>query len=223
MRRSLLLAAGFSNLALGCANVNSITSWFAQPEVKSQREPALAAAARVDQIGRQILAANPQSGVNATFQVIGHADALIFHRDRGGIFISDTLVDQCKTDVELAAVLCTELGKMVAEQRNLIRMGYVDQFAQVPTANPMNASDLSADPVRVNELALRDKQTPRKSVNDEKKVLTDPKKIAAELMHTAGLDEKALAAVEPILKNANKNPELLKQLGGSGSDPVWTR
>jgi hypothetical protein len=224
MRQIFILIAPACFLIIGCLQSGrSLTSWFIDPEIKGQHEPPVAVAARVDQVGRQLLAANPFSGIDATFQVLGHPDALIFHRDRVGVFISDALVDQCKTDAELAAVLASELGKMVAEQRNLSRMGYVDQFSQVPTANPMDSTNLAADPVRMTELAKFDQRQPRKTQDDAKKELTDPKKIAAEMLRTAGLDEKALAAVDPILKNANKNRDVLKQLGAGGSEPVWSR
>ncbi len=219
MRRMLLLSV---ILAAGCVGKQSLTSWF-QGEPAATREANLAAAARVDQVGRKILAANPLSGVGATFQVIGHEDSILFHRDRAGVFISDTLVEQCKTDAELAAVLCTELGKMVAEERNLARMGYSEPFAQVPTENTRDGSNLAADPVRLTEAAIHERGGDRKLFQDVKKELNDPEKIAGELMTGVGYDAAALATVEPILKGANRNRSLLQQLGSGGSAPTWSR
>lgn len=212
MRYGVLLAV----LGLGCVN----TLGFRDRE-ETRREPALAAAARVDQVGRQLLTANPFS-IEAAFQVIGHPEPSIFHRDRVGVFISDALVEQCRSDGELAAVLASELGKMIAEERNLRRMGYGDTALHVPAANPMQSADLSADPARLSEVALRDVAKNDRAVNEARVELTDPKKIAAELLRTAGHDEKLLASVEPMLKNASRHRDLLRQLGGGG-DPVWSR
>src|SRR5436309_2689499 len=64
MRRVLIPGIAVSFLALGCLqDGRSLTSWFADPDIKNQREPSLAAAARVDQVGRQLVAANPFCGV----------------------------------------------------------------------------------------------------------------------------------------------------------------
>jgi hypothetical protein len=151
-------------------------------------------------------------------------EAMLFHRDRVGVFISDSLVTQCKTDDELAAVLAIELGKMAAEGRNLTRMGYVDSFAQVPTANGMDATNLSADAVRMTELAKMEERMPRKAIDESKKDFADPAKIAADLLRTAGYDEKHLRAVEPLVKNANKDRTILQHLGAaSGREPDWSR
>jgi hypothetical protein len=205
MRGAVLLAV----LLGGCQTMSRVAEWI-DPPPEGNREASLAAAARVDQTGRQIAAANPFTGLDTTFQVIGHPDPLLFHRDHHGVFVSDSLVDQCKSEAELAALLCSELGKMVAEKRNLARMGYVESFPQVPLANSLDAG---LEPARLAELAAR----------KEKAEPTDPKAIALDLLKSAGHDANAMKSVEPIIKNANQNREVLRQLGGVGAEPTWSR
>jgi len=87
------------------------------PVTKTSIRPAPAeSAARVDLLGRNILAANPQIGMKPQFMVIGSPQPEIFHKKNEGLFITEALVKQCKTDGELAAVLCHELGKMVSDR-----------------------------------------------------------------------------------------------------------
>jgi hypothetical protein len=182
---------------------------------------SLQSAARVDQVGRAVLGANPFTGLDVTFQVIGRKEPVLLHRDRHGVFISDGLVDQCRTDAELAAVLCTELGKMVAEERSLARMGY-DTRAEVPVPNSMGANDIAGDPTRMAEAAMREAKAP-KLTHERVKEPADPKAIAADLLKTAGYDAKTLEKVEPLLKGMNSDRDLVKQLSGSTFLPSWSR
>jgi hypothetical protein len=171
------------------------------------KPPSLAVASRVDQVGRAVVAANPFTGLDVGFQVIGRAEPLIAHRDRHGIFISEGLVDRCQTDGELAAVICLELGKMMAEERTLARMGYSAR-AEVPVPDAMGANDLAGDPVRLAE-AVQKHGTAQKASSSS---ASDPQAIAAELLKTAGHDVKLLETVKPYLKDANADKDLLRYL-----------
>src|SRR5713101_4566955 len=85
----------------------------------SVRPATTESAARVDLLGRKILAANPQIGMKPQFLVIGSPEPEIFHKKTGELFITEGLVKQCKTEGELAALLSHELGKMVSEREAL--------------------------------------------------------------------------------------------------------
>src|SRR5262249_39695897 len=74
------------------------------------------APARVDAGGRQLLAANPQVGAKPLFHTIGAPQPEVFHRGTSDVWVTEGLVRQCATDGQLAALLCLELGKMVAER-----------------------------------------------------------------------------------------------------------
>src|SRR5262245_41303759 len=68
------------------------------------------AAARVDTIGRGILAANPTIGAKPLFRTIGAPRPEIFHRGTEDVYVTEGLVRLCETDGQLAAVLCAELA-----------------------------------------------------------------------------------------------------------------
>lgn len=191
-------------------------------DVPKTGEPSLAAAARVDQVGRQILSANIFCGVDTGFQTVGSEQALLFHRGQESVFISDSLVNRCKTDEELAAVLCYELGRMVAEKRNATRMGYTEPMLDVTTTNNGEMGGITGDQFRLAELASIEKRTPKKVVDRVLAQSTDPRKIALELLKTTGIDEANYAKVEPMLKGLNKNREIVKQLDGGSAKPEWT-
>lgn len=188
------------------------------------REPSLAAAARVDQVGRQIVAANPFTGGDISFQTVGADDPAVFHRDAYSIFITDALVNRCRTDGELAAVLCSELGKLVAERRNAARMGVPEPLPDVPTgATGSEAGGIPADQVRLAELGMMEKKYPRKTAERAKADFTDPRKLAAELLKTAGYDERELDRAEPILKSVAADSPVVRQLAGPGAAPQWSK
>jgi hypothetical protein len=188
------------------------------------RAPSLEAAARVDQVGRQILAANPFTGGDISFQTVGSDEPAVFHRDAYSVFITDGLVNQCQTDGELAAVLCTELGQMVAERRNAARMGIPEPLPNVPTGtNSLEAGGIPADQVRLAELGMMEKKYPRKTAEQQRESYTDPHKLAVELLKTAGYDERELERAEPILRAANQNSMVVRQLAGPSAAPRWSK
>jgi hypothetical protein len=191
-------------------------------DVSKTTEADIAAAARVDQVGRQILAANLFCGVDAAFQVVGDKEPILFHRGQQSVFISDSLVNQCATDEELAAVLCSELGKMVAEKRNAARMGYADPLMNLNFAGSGEAGGITADQFRLAELAEHEKRTPKKAVDKVLAESTDPRKIAVEMMKTTGFDEAQYPKAEKLLKGLNKNREMVKQLDGGAAKPEWS-
>jgi len=188
------------------------------------REPSLAAAARVDQVGRQVLAANPFAGADVSFQTVGSDELAIFHRDAHGVFITDTLVNRCKTDGELAAVLCSELGVLIAERRNAARMGVTDTVMEVPPVNnSMEAGGISADQVRLAELGMMERKYPKKATDRMNDSYADPRKLTVDLLKTAGYDEKELDRASPIIQAANRDSTVARQLAGPGTPPVWSR
>lgn len=82
-----------------------------------------AACARVDEVSKFILKQNPFPGIEPVVQTFGVKDPILFHRGTGELFLSEGLVERCKTDEELAAVLCSEMGQMKAEKLAAKRVG----------------------------------------------------------------------------------------------------
>src|SRR5207237_1039878 len=110
-------------------------------------------AARVDIVGRRIIAANPQVGAKPMFATIGAPEPEIFHRGTSDVYVTEGLVKQCSTDGQLAAILCSELGKVVAEREALspprTRRPERTPPADVPIGNAGNPADAPARAGRV--------------------------------------------------------------------------
>jgi hypothetical protein len=170
---------------------------------------------RVDAVGRKLLAANPQAGLKPYFSTIGKPEPEIFHVDPMVVFVTEGLVRQCKSEIELAAVLASELGRMVSERESAAsrdaRVAEARPPMQLPIGSPGNA--YSADPTYYMEMAKFEKDHPRSSRN---KIVPppDPRIVAGALLDQAGFHKSDLDAVAPILRNAEKNCTLERQFKG---------
>jgi hypothetical protein len=81
-------------------------------------------AKRVGLLGLKIVTANAQLGLRPIFITTGAPLPEIFHKGVGAlsgcqIVISEGLVKRCVTEGQLAAVLCSELGKVISEREAL--------------------------------------------------------------------------------------------------------
>jgi hypothetical protein len=185
------------------------------------REAPLAAAARVDQVGRQVIAANPFVGGDVSFQCVGSDEPAVFHRDTHSVFVTDTMVNRCQTDGELAAVLCSELAVMNAERRNAARMTG-EPLPNVPTGGSAGEmGGIPADQVRIAELGMWEMKRNRTPATQEKPA--DPRKLALEYLTSAGYKESDLDRADEILKDSSKDGPTVKQIIGPGSAPKWSR
>jgi hypothetical protein len=221
MRLAIILVA---SILCGCESspFRALTSFKNRPvELPEGRQPSLASAARVDEVGRKILAANVFSGLEVSFQTIGDPEPLLFHHGRQGLFISDSLVNRCQNEEELAAVLCSELGKMIAEQRNAVRMGYRDPISNLSFASSGEANGITGDQFRLAELAEIEKRTPKKMVDRVMAETTDPRRIAIDMMKTTGYADDVYPKAESLLRGVNKKPEIMQQLLGSSVPGKW--
>lgn len=64
----------------------------------------------MDEVGRDLIAGTPLGIPEISFQTIGSAEPEMFHPDPHTVYVTEGLVNLCKTDDELAAVLCTRSG-----------------------------------------------------------------------------------------------------------------
>src|SRR4051794_30795784 len=122
------------------------------------------AAARVDALGRRIVAANPQTGTVSRallFHTIGAPQPEVFHRGTSDIYVTEGLVRQCASDGQLAAVLCTELGRLVSEREALAPTS-VRQPERLPPIDTRIGQDAgwgtAPDQTRLRELADYDRE-----------------------------------------------------------------
>ncbi len=174
-------------------------------------------AARVDMVGRNLVAANPQTGVRPLFRTIGSPEPEIFHRGTTEIYISEGLAKQCATDAQLTAVLSHELGKLVSEREALAgpraRQSQAAPPPDVPVGNLDGSFSGAADQTRLAELARYKPSAYRGPAPPP----PDPEELAKVYLHRAGVPLEELQAVAPWLKAAAVNSTLERQLAPTGT------
>lgn len=175
---------------------------------------------RVEQLGKQILTQNPFTGLEPAFATAGVPETVLFHRGTEMIVVSEGLVKKCKTDAELAAVLCTELGLMVAEQQSLRRAKNdpIPESALPGGASP--AGGTPVDPGLQAEIAFRERGKPRAPRISETEAAS---KISRELLRGAGFDPAEYDRAEPLVKQSDRGTALRKQMSQSAPAPTWDR
>ncbi|HEV3203476.1 MAG TPA: hypothetical protein VGY77_03790 [Gemmataceae bacterium] len=170
-------------------------------------------AARVDSVGRKIVAANKQTGIRPLFRTIGSPQPEIFHIGTSEIDITEGLAAQCKTEGELAAVFCEELAKMVAE-RETGANPKVRHPDRSPPPDMRIGNDytggLSSDQTRLAELGKFEKEQGRPQALPPPP--PDPQILARSYLQRAGYPDANLEAVLPLLKAAAANSTFEKQL-----------
>ncbi len=190
-----------------------------KPAPPATQEVAL----RVDRVGKQIVTANPRINQKVVFMTVGQPHEEIFHqiqKDMSTVFITEGLVKQCKSDGELAAVLCEELGKMVSEQMVQTR----------PARNPIPASLLLNSPVgsdvggtfgsadRTNDMiAARFEKDWEQSRSILPSTPPPPETLARTYLNNAGYDQKSLDNVKQLLRKAEKQSSVEISMTGKQS------
>jgi hypothetical protein len=148
------------------------------------------------------------------FRTIGAPQNEIFHRGTSDICITEGLVRQCTTDGQLAALLCTELGKAVAE-RELQTPTRTRQPDRTPPIDPHIAADsalgTSADQTRLRELA--DFDTLRTQRN-QPVTAPDAAALARVCLLRAGFHDADLHAATNLLQQSSGPNVLERQMTG---------
>ncbi|MFO0964754.1 MAG: hypothetical protein U0793_04080 [Gemmataceae bacterium] len=203
------------------------------PVTRSSYAPAgKEVALKVDQAGQKIAINNPQLGFHPVFATIGSPRLEIFHAEAAipnekdsklappapVVYITEGLVKRCANDLELSAVLSYELGRIVAERDAKVSPAVRNPERPLPIRVPVGDSGRGGpDLTAVAEIGKFEKQHP-KSV----KTITppDPAKIAAKLLERAGLPPATLETVDALLKEADSNAALERQI--KGGVPTWS-
>jgi hypothetical protein len=178
---------------------------------------SLQIATRVETVSRKLLEANRETGLRPQFRTIGAPQPEIFHVGTREVNISEGLVNQCKTEGELAAVLARELGKMLSERE--VQAGLRGRGTERPPPEEVRIgndaiSGHSPDLTHLAELGKYGKD--RQSVKSPPPAPPDPQGLARNLLTKAGYSDKDLDDVAPVLQGAAVNSVLEKQLRGSG-------
>ena len=185
-------------------------------DVSKANAPPTAMTARVDQVGRQLVGTNPFLGFEPTFHTIGQVAPEICHPDAGGVFVTAGLVERCRSDAELAAVMATELAIMRAEKQ------LTDRPRRAEPLGPLPDGASGTDPTQLGTQALFDKKLGSRPASAPSAKPEDRRAVAAELLKNAGYDPKALDAVEPLLAEAATHHTAAKTFGGRTGKPQWS-
>lgn len=188
------------------------------PDMKKFPKANPAIAERVEIMGRKIVAQNTFTGVEPLFHTVGVKESVLFHRGTEELFISEGLVEKCKSDAELAAVMCAELGQMVSEKRAAKALGRdVDPIADVGTgAGPLFPGGTAYDAGRAADLAYHERKHPRGGAKFD---AADAAATARELLTGAGYNALEYDRVEPLLKKSDRGEAIRKQMGGTAAPP----
>ena len=196
----------------GCLS-NDVDQWgrarkTAIPSRENLPKGSLEAASRVDSIGGQILAANPDITVRPLFLTIGAPAVTAFHRGTTEVYVSDGLVQRCKTDGELAAVLCNELAKMMVEAQAQGKVKPPPERDPPFTPrihNDVAGSQSDPDQTHLAEQALFEKQNPRRRpVNLPPE--QDPNVLARGFLTKSGFTADDLSKASVLIRQAEANP-----------------
>ena len=194
------------------------------PDPKTLPPASLKAASRVEENGRRVLAQNMFNGLDPElkFMTTGVKESVLFHRGSDQLIISEGLVEKCGTEAELSAVLCAELGRMIAEKRGVKAVGRdVSPIPDPTTAgNPVFPGGTAYDAGQMANLAYHEKKYPR---GENRPDQADASNVARDLLRGAGYSPAELDRVEPLLKQSKRGEELRKQMGGSAPDPKWEK
>lgn len=219
--RSLTLVLA---LAAGCTSAGSNATVAANPFSMPPSPPpgqvrqasfnpaSIEAAARVDLLGRKLVAANPQAGLQPLFRTIGAPQPEIFHHGTAEVDITEGLVKLCQSDGQLAAILCQELGKMVSE-REALAGPRAHQPQRQPPMDLRIGNDASgvgpADQTNIAELAKFEHGRAPSGSNPPR--LPDPAVLARSYLTHAQFPEAELDGAAPILAAAAANCTFEKQ------------
>ncbi len=235
MNRLVTLAAGCALLLTGCAtdgewSVKKALGWD-EPALrgtmvlpKDVPVASIEVAERVELLGKRLIAQNTFTGIDPLFSTIGVKETVLFHCGTEQLIISEGLVEKCQSDAELAAVLCSELGQMVAEKRTAKAVGSDISPLSDPTSggSPLFPGGTAYDAGQQANLAFHEKKYPRGANRTDP---VDATNTARELLKGAGYNPAELDRVEPLLKQKqSERGELLrKRMAGSAPPPEWKK
>jgi hypothetical protein len=187
------------------------------------RSVPLVSAQQVISVSQKIVEANKQIGMYPAFLTIGAPQPEIFHQ--GGhlrsyqVLITEGMVKGCKSEAELAAVLCLELGRIVSEREASAPLGTRTGEPWVPPAEQTGHDHGSPyggpDGTRLMEAARY------AGKRDNKKPLPPPapEALAKQYLVKAGYPESALVDVAPLLREAENNETFALQMTKQAPPP----
>jgi predicted Zn-dependent protease len=175
-------------------------------------------ALRVNEIGQKVLRANTRLNQQVVFLTLGVAQPEIFHqsqRDSSAVYITEGLVNECKTDGELAAVLAQELAKMATEQMARTRPARA-LADRPPLMSPRVGNDIGGN---FGDAGGTEQMILARYEKDRQQLQRPPPPPSADLLarsylQSAGFNPGDLATIRPLLRKAEQNNRLEQQMTG---------
>lgn len=182
------------------------------------------ASARVHELGEALVGQNPFLGVSPVFYVVGRKELEVYHPDGQGLLVTEGLVDACRSDDELSAVLAVELGKMSAEVRTAKRMRLADAPVSTPGTGANGSPGSGPDDVQLRTEAIF-QQTSASGQGGGKKPQAneDAVVLAEEILQNAGVDRKHLASARTLLSRSKRGTPIADQMNPKPVAPQWSR
>jgi len=169
------------------------------------------AAARVDTVGRRLLASNPGIGAKPMFTTIGSPQPEVFHRSTHDLFITEGLVKQCD-ESQLAAVLSLELAKMVREREAATPVQQRTREPMPPIDSRFGRDDMMGGiPDHSDLREMQQYDADRKARRGAAK-LPDPPVLAREYLARSGYQPDSLTSADAVLHAAGGQNRLERQM-----------
>ncbi|MFO0846831.1 MAG: M48 family metalloprotease, partial [Gemmataceae bacterium] len=221
-RRTLTACLPLALLAAGCLDETrsrlvgggpNPAAAVAQAQHRVMNAPGTEAAAkRVLEVGRQLVTANPKLGMRPIFITVGSPKPEVFHRGGGvegyQVYVSDGLVDRCKDDAELAAVLAVELGKIVHEREAMSAVKAVEKPPSISESIGNDVAGTFGSPDGTHAMEMARYEQKRKKAGPP----PPPDKLARQYLEQAGYQPGVVDDVAPILRQAEDNFVIEKHL-----------
>lgn len=166
---------------------------------------------RVMRVGNYVLDSNPEIGLRPSFAATGSDSVEVFHQGPHAIYITKGLIERCKTDEQLAAVLCHELGEMVFERELLAgpKMQEDDERPPMRVQIGNAGQPGEADFVHMAEVARYEQR--KKERQKQRKKLPNPELLRVQYLTQAGFQAEVYEEIKPLLAEAERTYSLEKQ------------
>lgn len=207
-----LAATGLAALVLGAGCVSDGATALNGVPLQTPDPAAIAPASlhtaeRVQALGQRIVAQNPFTGLQPLFHTLGIRESVLFHRGPDELFISEGLADRCGSEEQLAAVLCSELGRMILEKRSARAHGVaLESVKEVVGPSPLDTGEVVSAEVK----SLPATSPPGTADGH-----------AQDLLRGAGFEGAELARVSDLLAGVNRRFTLGRQIAGPAPAPKW--
>jgi len=180
-----------------------------------------ATAKRVLAVGHKLILANPELGMRPLFLTVGVPHPEIFHRGGGlenyQIVISEGLVNRCKDDAQLAAVLSLELAKIATE-----RQAMSDPVTPLRERRPLESmgadrGGLFGQPDGTQQMEAAHAEAARRK---PRPAPAPPETLAKRYLDKAHFNPNALTEVAGLLRQAEDHSTVEQHLSKVGQPTI---